>query len=87
MQEKCTIWQPIHLDPNTHVATYFQACSHHRINNIFHKLEFGENKFNIYLATFGECRHMHQLGLAKRAVKSFKYFVMGSFSNLYLCKG
>ena len=30
---------------------------------------------------------MHQLGLAKCVVKSFKYFVMGSFSNSFLRKG
>ena len=30
---------------------------------------------------------MHQLGLTKRAVKSFKYFVMGSVSNSSLRKG
>ena len=85
--QKCTLWQPIHLDPNTHIASYFQVCSHHHINNIFHKLEFGENKFNIYLATPGECLHMHQLDLAKRAVESFKHFVMGSFSKSSSRKG
>ena len=81
MQDKCSLWQSNNLDPNTHVSSCFQACSHHSIDNIFHELEFGENKFNIYLATPGECLHMHQLDLAKRAVESFKYFVMGSFSN------
>ena len=80
MRVKCTLWQPTVLDPNTHVASYFQACSHHPIDNIFHELEIGENKFNLHLATPGECLHMHQLGSAERAVKSIKYFVVGSFS-------
>ena len=59
----------------------FQACSHHPINNIFHEIEFWGNKFNIHLATPGECLHICKLGLAKCVVESFKYFVMESFSN------
>ena len=51
---------------------YFQTLSHHRIWNTFHELNFGSNKHNIHLATPGECLHMHQLGIAKRAVQSFK---------------
>ena len=64
MQEKCTLWEPIDFDPNTHVASYVQACSRHPINNIFHELEFGGNKFNIHLAPPSKYSRMHQLGLA-----------------------
>ena len=49
---------------------------------MFHDREFGANEHNIHLATPGECLLMHQLGSAKRAVKWFKCFVMGTFSDL-----
>ena len=47
-----------------------------------HDLELGANEHKVHLETPGEYLHMHQLGSAKRAVKSFKCFVMGTFSNL-----
>jgi hypothetical protein len=48
------------------------------ITNIFDNLEFGSfNPHKIHLATPGECLHMHQLGVTKRALESFEDFVMG----------
>ena len=81
MQETCDQWEPSNLDPTTQDLDYFQVCSCYWINNVFHELEFGANKNNVHLATPGECLHMHQFGSAKRAVDSFKFLVMGSFSN------
>ena len=74
-QIKYDLWKPQNFDPSlTNEATddYFQSISHHRIVNAFHKLEFGAyNPHSIHLATPGECLHMHQLGVAKRAIENF----------------
>lgn len=71
------LWKPDDFNPS-HGKEYFNECSHHKLNNIFHDLDFGAgNPHNIHLATPGECLHMHQLGSAKRAVESFEDFVMG----------
>ena len=56
---------------------YGKSVSHHPIRNAFHKLDFGCNDNNIHMATPGECLHMHQLGVAKRAVESISDFVFG----------
>ena len=62
--------------PSIRSKEFFKSISHHDIHNVFHELEFGVgNKHNIHLATPGECLHMHQLGIAKRCLESFKYFV------------
>ena len=53
----------------------WKALSHHPVKNFFHKLCFGSNIHNIHLATPGECLHMHQLGVAKRSIKSFRNIV------------
>ena len=60
-----------------------QMVSHHNINNVFHDLDFGANEHNIHLASPGECLHMHQLGVAKRAVESFKSQISGSIDTPY----
>ena len=56
---------------------YWKSVSHHPIKNAFHELDFGCNPNNIHMATPGECLHMHQLGVAKRAVESITDFVFG----------
>ena len=53
----------------------FTAMSHHRMANVFHELQFGNNVNNIHMATPGECLHMHQLGIAKRTVESIASIV------------
>ena len=80
LHHKYKLWKPLDFH-SKYDKEYFQACSHHKIRNMFHDLEFGTNKHNIHLATPGEYLHMHQLGSAKRAVELFKYFVMGTFSE------
>ena len=40
------------------------------MHNVFHSCQFGENPNNIHFATPGELLHMHQLGVAKRLIKS-----------------
>ena len=69
--------EPIHVNPTAQTTEeYFKSISHHPIKNAFHRLNFGSaNPYNIHLATPGECLHMHQLGVAKRAVESIEYWV------------
>ena len=52
-----------------------KKCSHHPVNNAFHELNFGANIHNIHLASPGECLHMHQLGVSKRCIESFEFFL------------
>ena len=85
-QKHYQLWKPDDFN-DSHDAAYFQACSHHKINNVFYDLDFGANPHNIHLATPGECLHMHQLGSARRAVESFRCFVMGTYSNSDSQKG
>ena len=76
-QQSTSLWLPSDFDP-TFPAEWFKKCSHHPIKNAFDSLDFGiMNPHKIHLATPGECLHMHQLGIAKRAVESFNDFVMG----------
>ena len=70
------LWKPEQLESTlTGDARnkYYTDISHHCIANAFHKLQFGSyNPHNIHLASPGETLHMHQLGVAKRAVQNFK---------------
>ena len=54
---------------------YWKSISHHPLSNAFHDINFGENENGIHLATPGETLHMHQLGVAKRAVESFSCII------------
>ena len=75
-------WEPQDFDQQDD-PKYFKSISHNDISNVFHDLDFGHgNKHNIHLATPGECLHMHQLGIAKRVIESFKHFV---FSQVGTC--
>ena len=72
-----------HLDDfviDTHVNKHedearFRRMSHHRMHNVFHQHQFGENPNNIHFATPGELLHMHQLGVAKRSIESISQLV------------
>ena len=76
-QTTTKLWTPNDLCPIMS-DEFFQTNSHHRIHNAFHDLDFGSyNPHNIHLCTPGECLHMHQLGVAKRALETFENFVMG----------
>ena len=68
--EANSMFTPEKLDPESHDAEYFQSVSHHPIDNAFHDMYFGANKFNIHLATPGECLHMVQKGVCVRVVES-----------------
>ena len=70
------LFVPSDLSPHLPLNT-LRDVSHHPIENAFHDLDFGANQHNIHLATPGECLHMHQLGVAKRAMEAFEDFVMG----------
>ena len=78
-QKDTNLYEPYMLDEL--VLAGPEACkaiSHHPIINAFHRLNFGShNPYNIHLATPGECLHMHQLGVAKRAIEAFTYLIMG----------
>ena len=81
------LWKPINFvidekNVNREDAAKFKAMSHHRIHNAFHNLEFGSNKNNIHMATPGECLLMHQLGVAKQTVETFR-IAIGSYNNLF----
>ena len=77
-QKETKLWHPNDFEPAPdHDEEYFKKCSHHPIDNAFHTINFGCNPHNIHLATPGECLHMHQLGVAKRAIEAFSDFVMG----------
>eukprot|EP00957_Ditylum_brightwellii_P170147 12952018-Ditylum_brightwellii.AAC.1 len=74
-QTSIQLWLPedVQSFPDDHSASikeWFQKNSHHPFRNVFHQLNFSCNMHNIHLSTPGECLHMHQLGLAKRAVES-----------------
>ena len=58
-----------------HNLNYFQGISHHPVQNAFHDLNMGSNIHNIHLASPGETLHMHQLGIAKRTIQSFKLLI------------
>ena len=78
-KKETKLWYPKDFEPATeHDKEYFKKCSHHPIDNAFHQLDFGScNPHNIHLASPGECLHMHQLGVSKRAIEAFSDFVMG----------
>ena len=87
-KQSCTrLWEPRHFSLVDHLgqcrpAEYWKENSHHPVVNSFHRLDFGENPFNIHFATPGECLHMHQLGVAKRSIESFDYFVRNQQKHL-----
>ena len=68
--EKSKLFTPERLDPEkpSHDSKYFQSISHHPIQNSFHSMDFGCNKYNIHLASPGELLHMHQLGVSKQFI-------------------
>ena len=79
-QESTNLWKPKNftlLDElgEARPNNYWKEISHHPVNNIFHRFDFGENPHNIHFATPGECLHMHQLGIAKRSIESFDFFI------------
>eukprot|EP00536_Pseudo-nitzschia_multiseries_P004629 jgi/Psemu1/10407/gm1.10407_g len=81
-------WSPVnfHCFPGTDlndINKNFKNNSHHNIRNVFHDLCFGTNQNNIHFATPSECLHMHQLGTAKRAVKSIELLLHGSVPCVY----
>jgi hypothetical protein len=79
-QKTTKLWTPLDFvttNTTNNDDHYWKSVSHHPIQNSFHELDFGINPNNIHFATPGECLHMHQLGVAKRAVESFTDFVMG----------
>ena len=51
---------------------FAKKLSHHPVRNAFHDVNFGANRHNIHFATPGESLHMHQLGVAKRSIESFR---------------
>eukprot|EP00536_Pseudo-nitzschia_multiseries_P011769 jgi/Psemu1/29889/gm1.29889_g len=81
-------WLPVdfHCFPGTDlndINKNFKNNSHHNIRNVFHDICFGTNQNNIHFATPGECLHMHQLGTAKRVVKSIELLLRGSVPCVY----
>ena len=74
------LWKPEDFDV-CKPQPYFDDRSHHRIKNVFDKHYFGRNPHKIHLATPGELLHMHQLGVAKRAVESYKAHVNHDFNS------
>ena len=86
---KVSLWTPERLCPmvGQNRETFFKKVSHHDIDNVFHSLDFGSNTQNIHFATPGENLHMHQLGVAKRAIESFKELVEGTTKCSYAGAG
>ena len=87
VQYRQALWKPsdFHTLPGgtpAQVKENSKRISHHSIHNAFHELNFGYNDHNIHLASPGECLHMHQLGVAKRAVESFKEQVSGKITDI-----
>jgi len=84
VQKKTRLFLPSHLDPCNEdlIEGYFKSISHYPIQNAFHKLDFGSNPNHTHLATPGECLHMHQLGVAKRAIQAFNYLVQGNVDDV-----
>ena len=78
-QFRTKLYQPsdLNVDLENTNPGYFKSISHHPIKNTFHSMEFGINANNIHLATPGECLHMHQLGIERRAVEAFSYLLRG----------
>ena len=79
-QHSTTLWKPKDFSLLDDIGeprppNYWKEISHHPVANIFHKIDFGDNPYNIHFASPGECLHMHQLGAARRSVESFKIFV------------
>jgi hypothetical protein len=60
----------------THNLDYFQSISHYPIDNAFHKLDFGNNPYNIHLASPGELLHMHQKGMMFWFVEGLKTLII-----------
>ena len=88
VQYRQALWKPsdFHTLPGgtpAQVKENSKRISHHSIHNAFHELNFGVNDHNIHLASLGECLHMHQLGVAKRAVESFKDQVSGKIPEIH----
>ena len=80
VQHKIPLWLPHHFDfTNNQTANErkekCKEISHHPVVNAFHDINFGANPHNIHFATPGESLHMHQLGVAKRSIESFKDIV------------
>ena len=69
--EENRLYTPEMLDPDAFDQDYFKSISHHPIQNAFHEIDFGANRFNIHLATPGELLHMVQKGVCIRAIEGF----------------
>ena len=76
-QQACRLWKP-----SDFTAEKFQSeelcskkVSHHDVRNAFHDICFGTNEENIHFGSPGELLHMHQLGVAKRAVEGTRAFL------------
>lgn len=70
-KEEIHLFIPEDVNRESNSRADLQLLSHHPIRNVFHTMNFGTNKNNIHLATPGEKLHMHQLGVAKRALQSY----------------
>ena len=79
-QPSTKLWEPKNFSLTDQygrgrLPNYWKEVSHHPVDNTFHRFDFGDNPYNIHFATPGECLHMHQLGVAKRSIESFDFFV------------
>ena len=53
-------------------SNHWKDVSHHPITNAFDCIDFVSSPHKIHFATPGKFLHMHQLGVAKHAIKVFK---------------
>ena len=77
-QDSTRLWTPIDFCVRTHgmQSSHWKDVSHHPITNAFDCIDFGSNIHKIHFATPGESLHMHQLGVAKRAIEVFKDMIL-----------
>ena len=80
------LWKPLDFDSITLDGTmteqeYFRSVPHHCIKNCFHELNFGANEHNIHFASPSEKLHMHQLGVATRAMETLTTVFLSEKKN------
>ena len=82
-QDSTRLWIPDDFCVLTHgmQSNHWKEVSHHPIINAFDCVNFGSNPHKIHFATPGECLHMHQLGVAKRAIEVFKDMIQKKPDN------
>ena len=82
-QNSTRLWIPDDFCVRTHAreSNHWKDISHHPITNAFNRIDFGSNLHKIHFATPGECLHMHQLGVAKRAIEVFKEMILKKPDN------